>query len=427
MATSTPILTAPTPKGQDMTAREERGLIIAALCKLKHDGETWMVPSQSGAEKTYRVNVQAGTCTCPDHAETGFKCKHVYAVEFTIKREVAADGTVTESKSVTFTEKKKYTQDWPAYNAAQSVEKDRVQEMLVDLLKGVPEPERGSTPGRKPHTYRDSIFAMVLKVYCTLSTRRTGSDLREAHRRGHTGKPIPGLKVNAFMENPAFTPILKELIVQSAAPLKAVETCFAIDSSGFGTSRFERWFDQKYGVTRQRAYWLKCHLACGVKTNIVTAVRVLDKDSADSPQFEPLVIETARQFTISEVSADKAYTSLEHFEQLAGMGATAYLPFKTNTTGAVGGLFAKMFHYFLYKQQEYMDHYHKRSNVESTFSMIKRKFGDFLRSRTDTALVNECLCKILCHNLCVLNQEQHELGIETMFWKEPATAQAIAV
>src|SRR4051794_19140893 len=198
-----------------MTPREERGLVIAALCKLKHDGGTWIVPSQSGAEVMYRVNPVAGTCTCPDHAETGFKCKHVFAVEFTMKREVAADGTVTDTRSVTFTEKKTYTQDWPAYNAAQSVEKDRLQELLVELLRGVPDGERAKT-GRKPHTYADSLFAMVLKVYCTLSTRRTSSDLREAHRRGHTSKSIPGMKVNAFMENPAFAPILRELIALSA-------------------------------------------------------------------------------------------------------------------------------------------------------------------------------------------------------------------
>ena len=62
-----------------------------------------------------------------------------------------------------------------------------------------------------------------------------------------------------------------------------------------------------------------------------------------------------------------------------------------------------------------MNHYHKRSNVESTFSMMKRKFGDAVRSKSDTAMVNEVLCKVLAHNLCVLNQEECELGTEAMF------------
>jgi hypothetical protein len=58
--------------------------------------------------------------------------------------------------------------------------------------------------------------------------------------------------------------------------------------------------------------------------------------------------------------------------------------------------------------------------VESTFSAIKRKFGDSVRSKTEVAMVNEVLCKILCHNICCLIQEQCELGIEPIFWKDGA-------
>ena len=50
--------------------------------------------------------------------------------------------------------------------------------------------------------------------------------------------------------------------------------------------------------------------------------------------------------------------------------------------------------------------------------MIKAKFGQRLRSRTLTAQINEALCKVLCHNLCVVIQSVHELGIETNFEAE---------
>ena len=53
-----------------------------------------------------------------------------------------------------------------------------------------------------------------------------------------------------------------------------------------------------------------------------------------------------------------------------------------------------------------------------SFSAIKRKFGDAVRSKCDFAMVNEVLCKILCHNIRCLIQEQCELGIEPIFWKE---------
>lgn len=57
-----------------------------------------------------------------------------------------------------------------------------------------------------------------------------------------------------------------------------------------------------------------------------------------------------------------------------------------------------------------------QNHVESRFSMMKRKFGDSLRSKTDVAMVNESLCKILCHNLVVLIHEMFELGIDPVFW-----------
>ena len=356
---------------------------------------------------------------CPDFDNRGVKCKHIFAVEFKVSRAVAVDGTVTVTKSVTVTQKTTYKQDWPAYDRAQAREKDRIQELLFDLCRDLPEPENASR-GRRPHTVKDSVFSMVFKVYSTVSARRFSSDLRSAHERGYLSNDVPGIKVCKFMENADFTPILKALIAKSAAPLKAVETDFTVDSSGFGSNKFEKWFDHKYGVTRSKCVWVKAHIACGVKTNIVTAIRILDKDAADSPQFAPLVTETARTFTIGEVSADKAYTSLENFETVAGFGGTAFMAFKSNATGAKGGLFQKMFHYFQYKQEEYMNHYHKRSNVESTFSMMKRKFGDAVRCKSDVAMVNEVLRKVLAHNLCVLNQEECELGTEAMFSKSDA-------
>jgi transposase len=363
------------------------------------------------------VDAEKQTCTCPDHQEAGQKCKHIYAVEFMIQREVRPDGTVIETQSITFTEKKVYKQDWPAYNLAQATEKRRLQVLLVELCRGVKERDRTGKSGPKPHLVRDCIFAMCFKVYCGLSARRFSCDLDDAFGKGHISRTIPGIKVTSFFEDPHFTPILKELISYSARPLRSVETSFAIDSSGFGTSRYERWFDQKYGTTRMRCVWVKTHIACGTKTNIVTAVRILDKDSADSPQFVPLVKETKRHFEIGEVSADKAYASLENFEAIAECGGQGYIAFKANTTGAVGGQFEKAFHFFQLHQEEYMEKYHKRSNAESTFSAIKRKFGDSVMSKSDVGMVNETLCKILCHNLSCLIQEQEVLGIVPVFWK----------
>ena len=73
-----------------------------------------------------------------------------------------------------------------------------------------------------------------------------------------------------------------------------------------------------------------------------------------------------------------------------------------------------------------MRRYHRRSNVETTFSMIKAKFGQRLRAKTPVAQMNEALCKVLCHNICCVIQSIHELGIETTFNAEMTLAGKVA-
>jgi transposase len=156
---------------------------------------------------------------------------------------------------------------------------------------------------------------------------------------------------------------------------------------------------------------------CGVKTNVVTAVEIQEKDASDTKLLPDLVHTTAKHFDMQEVSADKGYSSVKNHEVIASHGATPYIAFKSIHSGAAGGLWEKMFHYFAFNRQEFLGHYHKRSNVESTFSMIKAKFRDHVRSKTDVAMTNEVLCKILCHNICCLIQAMYELGIEPTFWE----------
>jgi hypothetical protein len=72
-------------------------------------------------------------------------------------------------------------------------------------------------------------------------------------------------------------------------------------------------------------------------------------------------------------------------------------------------------------------HYHKRSLVESAFSMCKRKFGDYIRSRSTVAMKNEALAKLVAHNLCCLIMSQVELGIEPVFWKDASATPSAPV
>ena len=290
--------------------RELRALQIAACSRVSYKGDAWYVPSQS-SKTTYRVRLGAEvSCTCPDFELRQQPCKHVMAARFTADRE---RGGKARNPADAVPKRPTYPQAWSTYNLAQSIEKHRLQVLLHDLCQGITEPPMPWT-GRKPHSAKDSIFAMCLKIYTMLSARRFNCDLQDAHEKGHLSRPIPGMKTPHFFEYAWLTPILEELVVRSSLPLRAVETEFAVDSSGFTASRFTRWYDVKHGVQKEVQDWVKVHICTGVKTNVVTAVVIKDKDAADSPQLPELVDKTAENFTIKEVSADKGYSSVANHE-----------------------------------------------------------------------------------------------------------------
>jgi transposase len=85
-----------------------------------------------------------------------------------------------------------------------------------------------------------------------------------------------------------------------------------------------------------------------------------------------------------------------------------------------------MYHYFQFSRADFLARYHKRSNVETTFSMIKAKFGASVRSKSPIAQTNEVLCKVLCHNLCVLIQSIYELGLTPTFWSNSQDAHKVS-
>src|SRR5215217_5526263 len=412
-----------TTPDRQLSDREVKALQIAAKHKLTRKGNVWFVPSQAGhGDYEVRPDPQAPRCTCPDFEFRNAKCKHVLAVEYTLMRETTADGrtVVTETVKVT---RKTYTQDWPAYNAAQTQEKSEIQALLYELCRNVPEPEKRKGRGRPQLPLSDMIFSSTYKIYSTVSGRRFSTDLREAKQRGYLTRLPHYNSVFNYLESEALTPYLNELITLSAAPLKSIESDFAVDSSGFSTGQFMRWLDVKYGTKEDRRQWLKLHLMVGVKTNIVTSVEVSDGYEHDYHRFKTLVQHTADSgFQMKEVSADKAYLGAENLLTTLRNGAIPYIPFKSNSVphsrgsyGPKSELWTRMYHFYSLHRAEFLQHYHKRSNVETTFHMIKSKFGQRLRSRTLTAQINEALCKVLCHNLCVVIQSVHELGIETNF------------
>jgi len=207
--------------------------------------------------------------------------------------------------------------------------------LLKDLCENAEQPIYKF--GRPTLPFSDMLFGSIMKVYTGFSLRRFMSDMQIAKSMGLV-EVVPSYStISNFMNREEIKPILDTLIKTSALPLKEIETAFAIDSSGFSTSRFARWFDYKWGKEKKFKVWLKAHINSGVKTNIITAVNITEGTSSDSNELKSLIEQTAENFNMSEVSADKAYTSKKNLELIKEHGAIPFIPFKKNVTGRARG------------------------------------------------------------------------------------------
>lgn len=129
-------------------------------------------------------------------------------------------------------------------------------------------------------------------------------------------------------------------------------------SSRFTSSRLESWFEHRYGndsATPARHHtWVKAHIMCGVKTNVVTAIEIHDRNAADVKQLPALVLATARNFAVAEVSADKAYGSARNTDAIANVGGAPFIALKRNATGTspqATSAWSKMVEYFIYRRE----------------------------------------------------------------------------
>ena len=257
----------------------------------------------------------------------------------------------------------------------------------------------------------DMVYTGAMKVYSGFSARRFNCDVRDAKQKGYIDVAPSFNSVNRYIANPYLIPIITDLIERSAAPLGVIESQFAFDGSGFSTCRFDRWYDAKWGKQKSQRHWLKAHIGVGTTTNIITSAEITRSNIHDSQMLPELLDNTARRFSMAEVSADKAYLSEANLRHIEEHGAYPYIPFKSNTTGQGSPMWMRLYAYFLLNQESWGDHYHRRSNVETAFSMIKGKFGDSVRAKSEVGQINEILLKCLCHNICVLIHAMHEFGV----------------
>lgn len=313
---------------------------------------------------------------------------------------------------------KKYSQNWHLYNLAKTSEKRLFYELLHELSLIIPEPRYEF--GRPPISIKDLFFSAGLKLYSNYSGRKVISDLKHAEGAGFIKRACHFNTLTDFFKCPATYDLLKRLLTISAMPLKELEDSFSLDSSGFGSYQYERWQIAKWKNKRGWRNYLKGHICIGTKTNIICSCEITPGNFSDIKQAPKLLMGLKDNFKPKQISADKAYSSRRIFKIIESLNSLPFIPFKSNVK-KVGEdspkIWIKMYNYFKENREKFLENYHKRSNVETTFGMVKMRLGEFLKCRTFHSQRNELIMKFICHNICCLVQEIFERGIHVDFKK----------
>ena len=423
----------PDPDGVDLV-RVARGERIAKSTSIVADDDGWTIPSDSRPGVYYRIwtDENGFHCSCPDTFRT---CKHILALRFQLDGNPRARAVPTlpsapvsstvehpirASKSngsmpIPATPPEQLTY-WESYNRAQTNEGWLFPRLLHALCGLVPEPVSEGR-GRPQASIRDLVFGEVMREYIGFSSRRFQTAIEEAATKGYISKRYGYNTGTNFLNSSVATDLFRALITESARPLRDIERTFAIDSSGFGTTTYGRWYDERYGAERTRATYVKSHIIVGVKSHIITAAAASVEPVGDITMLEPLLQETRlAEFLVDTLLADGAYRSEAMSELLHSLGIDDWIPFHTNAVfHHDGSLWDRQLAFFLYHQDLFAEHIHQRSQVESTYSMTKEKYGQRVRGKTPTSQANGALCKLLCNNLYVLVHSIYKLGLEPEF------------
>ena len=474
---ATQLVTALGPNAPDdgELGRQQRGLAIAALVPIQEHKLGYTVPSQSGrGHYIVSIDEDGRFCTCPDYALRQQDCKHLVAVQLKAHRQSAADnmaptgstakapatvrpktvrpktvrpktvrastldadteiednggvigpeaGDAPEEEAIMAEDKKKkptYRRDWKRYDLSKEYEEAHFEVLAADIASIVHQPVYEF--GRPQLSLADVVYSLVRKAYTGQSRRIVMSSLRRAEeKRLVTHAPSSG-SLSKYLENPSLTPILKHLVQQSTLPLWGLDDgVFASDATGFSTSVYDRWFEHKWGKETKRAQWVKCHGTFGTKTKIVTAVEVSTGNAHDSPFLPDLIHTTLTHHEVMDMCVDLGYLDDDHFELADSLNIDLIVPFKTNSKEVSpdrrsNGPWERAYHYFHLHREKFLERYGRRSISETGFSMVKGRFGGFVRGRTLTTQFNEVLCKVLAHNICCLITAMHEFDLDLSF------------
>lgn len=312
-----------------------------------------------------------------------------------------------------------YSQDWHLYYKACRTQKQMFLRILKDAVDYLLLEQDYAGNGRPPVFFADIIKSLVIKAYHGLSSWTTESELRYSQSLGIIDNVYRKTSINKYMNSARTTKVLHELYKIIALPIAPIETQYAPDASGISNLyKNKKWVEVRLEKQEHKTF-SKLHILSGTLTNVIVSAKVTEGTKHESPFLKELINDASKRFPMKEVSADSGYLSRKNCDIISAAGAIPFILPKKNVRslnrGDSDGTWGKMIRLWKNHQMLFASHYHRRSNVESTFAMLKKRWMDYCRCKLPTTLENEILCKIVCHNSVVLSHALLNYDIQPVF------------
>jgi DDE family transposase len=174
-----------------------------------------------------------------------------------------------------------------------------------------------------------------------------------------------------------------------------------VDAIGLEARHVSRHFVWRAGYRRfPRRRWPKLTLVGEAQTHLMGGAVTTWGPSQDSPQFPTVLRQAAHPVHWDRMIADTAYDA-EHNHRLCreqlGIRSTV-IPLNQRR----GRRWPKTSYRRQMKRRFFRQVYHQRWQIESLISRHKRRLGSALHSRIWRTQKQECLLRVLTHNLMLL-------------------------
>jgi len=175
----------------------------------------------------------------------------------------------------------------------------------------------------------------------------------------------------------------------------------ALDSTGLESHHISRHFLHRTGRCKHWRRWTKVALACHTRSHLILGAEVSVGPNNDCPHFAPLVKQASALIAIAELLADGAFDSEPNHRLARALGIRRTL-IPVNLRGseqAPMGRYRRALHQRFPRRR-----YAQRAQVESVISRHKRRLGAVLRHRSPATRTQECLLRIVTHDLMILRR-----------------------